>query len=213
MNGRGNVGRITAISAGSLEISKPDGTNVAVKLTANTEFRKDRQPAKLGDFKIGDFVMVRGDENADHSVTAQVIAGRAGDGPGGGGGRSGGGVGPGGRTSPGEMGKDFIAGEVKSVDPPKLTILRTDNVTQTVELNEETSLRKGRDSVTMADIHPGDHVMIRGASQNNVFSPKSAMVISPEQWERMQQMGKGRMGQNRPAPPPANPPASNPPQP
>jgi hypothetical protein len=111
------------------------------------------------------------------------------------------------------MGRDFVAGEVKSVDPPKLTVLRTDNVTQTVELNEETSLRKGRESITMTDIHPGDHVFIRGASQNTAFIPKTAMLLSPEQWERMRQMRNAGQGPNTniPSNAPANPPASNPP--
>jgi hypothetical protein len=88
--------------------------------------------------------------------------------------------------------------------------LRTDNVTQTLELNEDTSLRKGRDSTTMADIHPGDHVVIRGASQNNVFVPKNVMVLSAEQWERMQQMVSGRGVPSGGAP--ANAPANNPPK-
>lgn len=193
--GRGVAGKITAISGNSIELAKPDGTNVTVKLTDKTEFRKDREAAKLGDFKVGDFVMVRGEENADHSVTAQMIGARSGGGPGGGAGF-------------GEMGKDFVAGEVKSIDAPKLTVLRTDNVTQTLELNEDTSLRKGRESITMADIHPGDHVIVRGASQNNVFVPKNVMVLSPEQWERMQQMGRRGPAGNAPA----NPPASKPPQ-
>src|SRR5208337_3312944 len=91
----------------------------------------------------------------------------------------------------GEMGKDFVIGEVKSTDAPKLTILRTDNVTQTLELTEDASIRQGRESITMADIHPGDHVVIRGVLQNNTFVPKNVMVLSPEQWQRMQQMVGG----------------------
>lgn len=214
MSGRGTIGKITSISSGSMEITKPDGTKVAVKLSADTEFRKDRQPAKLQDFKVGDFVMVRGPENADHSVSAQMVGGRSGGGVGGGegrfGGRGGPNGGPGDGSGPvGEIGKDFVAGEVKSVEPPKLTVLRTDNVTQTVELTEETSLRRGRESITMMDIHPGDHVFIRGASQNNAFVPKMAMVLSPEQWARMRQTRNGAQGPNSNAP--ANPPAANPP--
>ena len=88
------------------------------------------------------------------------------------------------------LGQDYVFGEVKAIDAPKLTILRPDNVTQTVELNEETSLRKGRDSITMADIQAGDHIMVRGGMVNNVFQPKSVMVIGPEQWKRMQEMGR-----------------------
>ena len=91
----------------------------------------------------------------------------------------------------GTMGKDFVVGEVKSVDAPKLTVLRTDNVTQTLELNEETSLRRGRDSITMADIQAGDHIFARGAMTNDVFVPKDVNVISPEQWKRMQEMSEG----------------------
>jgi hypothetical protein len=69
-------------------------------------------------------------------------------------------------------------------------VLRPDNVTQTLELNEETSLRRGRESVTMADIQPGDHVVVRGAVENNTFVPKNVMVLSPEQWKRMEEMRK-----------------------
>ena len=198
MQGRGGtIGKITSMSGDSLLLTRPDGTTVTVKLTGKTEFRKDRQPAKLADFKVGDFVMVRGEENPDHSVTAQILGSRTGNG------------GPGGaRGGPplGEMGKDFIAGQVKAIDAPKLIVLRPDNVTQTVELTEETTLRKGRESITMADIQPGDHVVLHGALQNNVFVPKAVMVLSPEQWERLQQFaqGMGETSGNAPAAAPAN---------
>src|SRR5437879_7200637 len=174
--GRPLFGKITAVSKGSLELAKPDGRTVAVKITDKTEYRKDRQSAKLEDFKVGDMVFVRGEENADHSVTAQMIGGGTG------------GI-IGGRGF-GELGKDFVVGEVKSVDAPKLTVLRPDNVTQTLELNEETSLRRGRESITMADIQPGDHVVVRGAVQDNAFVPKNVMVLSPEQWKQMEEMRK-----------------------
>jgi hypothetical protein len=171
-------GKITAMKDGAMDITGPDGKVVTVKLTAETEFRKDRQPAKATDFKVGDMVMVRGDENPDHTVTAKMVGARTG-GPGGGPG--------GGAMAMGTLGKDYVAGEVKAIDAPKLTVLRTDNVTQTLELNEETSLRKGRESITMADIQVGDHVVVRGAAQGDVFVPKGVMVMSPEQWKRMQE--------------------------
>ena len=198
------VGRIAAIRNGSMELTKPDGTTVAVKITDKTEYRKDRQGAKLADFKVGDLVFVRLDENAVHGMTAQVI-----------GGRSGGGAEGGGRGF-GEMGKDFVAGEVKSVDAPKLTLLRADNVTQTLELNEETSLRRGRESITMADIQPGDHVVVRGVVENNAFVPKNVMLLSPEQWKQLEEIrkmtGMGAAGNAPAGSKPATEPKSNPPQ-
>jgi hypothetical protein len=182
-------GKITAIHGGVLEIARPDGQVVNVKTTDQTEFRKDREPAKAADFKVGDFVMVRGDENPDHSVTAKLIGSRTG-GP-----RAGQGRGPGGGMMVmGTLGKDFVAGEVKAIDAPRLTVLRTDNVSQTLELNEETSLRKGRESITMADIQVGDHVVARGAVQNDVFVPKGVMVMNADQWNRLQEFAGQTMG-------------------
>jgi hypothetical protein len=173
-----------------MDITGQDGQVVTVKVTPQTEFRKDREPAKVADFKVGDMVAVRGDKNADNTVTAKVIGARTGwpgGGPGGGG-QGGGYIGrPGGGMALGTLGKDYVAGEVKSIDAPKLTVLRTDNVTQTLELNEDTSLRRGRDSITMADIKVGDHVMARGTAQGDVFVPKGVMVMNAEQWQRMQE--------------------------
>jgi preprotein translocase subunit YajC len=202
--GHGTVGKITAIHGNSLQVVRPDGSTVTVNLTDKTECRKDRQPAQLSDFKVGDFVMARGDENSDHSITAQSLSGRSANGPGVMG------AGPGGGAAFGEMGKDFIAGVVKSIDAPKLTVLRADNVTQTLELNEDTSLRRGRESITMADIQPGDHIVIRGGLQNSVFVPKAVIVLSAEQWERMQQFAQGGTGQPGNASPKV--PAGNSPQ-
>ena len=184
--GQGVMGKITAVKDGALELTRMDGASVTVKLTDKTEYRKDRQGAKLADFKVGDMVFIRTEGEGDQNLTALVVAGRTGNGPGGQGmGGQGGGMMMGG----GELGKDFVFGEVKSVDAPKITVLRPDSVTQTLELNEETSLRKGRESVTMADIQVGDHVFVRGTVQNNAFVPKMVMVIGPEQWKRMQEMG------------------------
>lgn len=198
-------GKITAIHGQAMELTKPDGTSVTVKITGKTEFRRERQNAKLSDFKVGDLVLVRGEESADHSITASLIGGRSAGGP------EGGNRGFGGGAGFGELGKDIVVGEVKSVDAPNLTVLRPDNVTQTVELNEETSLRKGRESITMADIQAGDHVVVHGGVQNNHFVPKVVIVVSPEQWKRMHEMGMFSGGRPGNAPPTA--PKSNPPQP
>jgi hypothetical protein len=214
--GRPLFGKISAIENHAMEITRQDGTKVSIKLTSSTEFRKERQPAKIGDFKVGDAVIVRTNQDSQDSgdssgATALMVAlvppgftaGGGMNGPGGG--------------MPGTMGKDYIVGEVKSIEPPKLTVLRMDNVTQTLELNEETSLRRGRDSITMADIQPGDHILARGAVANDVFVPKGVYLIPPEQWKRMQEMGEGRgtrgaapQGSATPATPPGAP--QNPPE-
>jgi len=198
----GLFGKLTAVHDQSVEITRQGGDTVTVKISGTTQFRKEGEAAKLGDLKVGDIVFVRGEENPDHTWTAEVIGTRPGGGGGPQGGRGGPGGGPGGMRPAGVLGQDYVFGEVKAIDAPRLTILRPDHVTQTVELNEETSLRKGRDSITMADIQAGDYIMVRGAMANNAFQPKSVMVIGPEQWKRMQEMGMS-------GGPPANPPKEN----
>jgi len=218
------IGRIAAIHQNSLDITRPDGQTVTVKISSDTQFRKDRQPASLTDFKVGDGIMVRGDENPDHSINAKLIGGRTGNGPGPGGAGAGGGMGmsrgngangggrPGGAmgANMGTLGKDYVAGDVTAIDAPKLSIMRPDGVAQNVELTENTTIRKGRDPVTMADIKVGDHVMVRGGMEGNAFAPKSVIVMSPEQWQRMQEMRNNAGGTSdaatpgaTPAPPPA----------
>ena len=194
-------GKITAVRPDAIEITNANNETVIVKLTSQTEFRKDRQPAKRGDFKVGDIIAVRGQENSDHTWTAQMIGARS---------MNGEGRGP--NVQAGTLGRDYVTGEVTLIDPPKISVLRPDNVSQTIELNEDTSMRRGRDSITMADIQPGDHLLARGAIQDNVFVPKFVMVIGPEQWKRMQEMGGMRPGspggaprdgaQQKPAEPP-----------
>jgi hypothetical protein len=204
----GVFGKIRAINGQTLQIETREGQTVTVKITDDTQFRKDREAAKLSDFKVGDMVGVRGDENPDHTWNAQMIGERPnggfGGGQGAGGGEGRGAGGPGGqgmRQQLGVLGQDYVVGEIKAIDAPSLTILRPDNVTQSVQLDENTSLRKGRDSITMADIQAGDHVFIRGGMVNNSFQPKSLMVISPEQWKRMQESGGANSG-NTPTPKP-----------
>jgi hypothetical protein len=165
-------GKIAAIHADSLDLTDQNGSTVMVKLSDKTEFRKDRQPAKRTDFKVGDIVIVRGQENPDHTWAAQMIAARS-------------------MNERGQNGRGGPGG----MEATSITVLRTDNVTQKIELTEETSLHKGRDSVTMADIQVGDHLFARGAIQNNVFVPKNVMVVNLEQWKRMQDMaGAGAQG-------------------
>ena len=49
----------------------------------------------------------------------------------------------------------------------------------------------------MADIQPGDHVFARGGLENNVFVPKTVVIIGPEQWKRMQEWSGQGGGQRR----------------
>ncbi len=179
---QGVAGPITAISGDSIKLKSFQGGEVTVKITKDTQFRRDREAAKLQDFKVGETVMVRGTPSGEGEWTAQMIATR-------------------GDAQPqfrGEMGKQFVIGEVKSLDPPKLTVLRPDGVTQTIEADENTSLKKMNESITMADIQPGDRLFARGELKNGVFVPLTIVVGNAEQM-RFGQRGGAIEGQKQPA--------------
>jgi Cu/Ag efflux protein CusF len=174
---RGAFGQITEISGSTLKIKLRDGSIGTVNTTGDTRFRKEREQAKLSDFKVGDTVAVRADSTADKTWTAQMVS-----------------LAPS-RTEMEErmkaaMGKTMVVGEVKSIDAPKLTILRSDGVEQTIEADENTSFRKGRgESITMPDIKVGDTVFARGELKNNVFVPAAINVVDPEMARRLKEGG------------------------
>lgn len=159
--GRGVAGTITEIKSDGFVLKNMEGKTVTIKTTDKTEFRNGREAGKLSDLKVGDNVAVMGTPAGEDAWTAERVFNRTGlmmmqmqEG----------------------QGKEFIAGEVKAIDGTKLTILRPDNQTQTIEVDENTSFHKQRESITLADIKVGDHVMGRGAVKDGVFVPTTLNV-------------------------------------
>ena len=186
-------GTITAISNDTLTLKTIDERTVTVKLTSDTRFRKDQQDAKLSDFKVGDMVMVRGERTADDTYVAAGVMSRSGMN------RAQG-------MSPDQvrekMGKEIIAGEIKSIEGLKLTIARPDGQAQTIAVDENTSFRKQGESVTLADLKPGDHVFGRGQLKDGVFVPSVLNVGQPGGMRWRQQQGAPPQGSPPPGPPP-----------
>ena len=179
---RGVGGQITEISGSTLKIKQRDGSIATANTSASTRFRKEGQQASLSNFKVGDNVMVRGESASENVWTAQVVA-----------------------SMPSQaqmqermkeaMGKTMVVGEVKSIDPPKLSVQRTDGVEQTIEADENTSFRKGRgESITLPDIKVGDTILARGEVKNGVFVPTGINVVDPEMARRMKEGGMMGIG-------------------
>lgn len=177
-------GTVTAINGNTFTIKQMDGSTAQVQVSDKTRYRKNRQDAQLSDFKVGDMVMVRG-EQKDGVWQADMLAARpAGMGMGMGGGA---GMGAGGGAMREGLGKEFIVGEVKAINGTQLTIQRPDGVSQDITVDESTSFRKEGQDITLPDIKVGDRVFGRGAMKNNVFVPSTLNV--------------GQMGMRRGAPP------------
>ena len=161
--GPGVAGTITAIDDSKITIKTLDDATVQVATTEDTQFRKNRQPAKLNDFKVGDEIFVGG-ELKDGVVQAKMVASHPIGAP------------PEFREA---LGKRFIVGEVKAMSGTRITILRPDGVTQNITVDENTSFRKDQESITLADIKVGDHVFGRGEVKKDVFMPADLNVGEP----------------------------------
>lgn len=185
MRGPGTAGTITAIEGQTITLKTVNGGTATVKLTEQTRFNKDRQPAKLADFKVGDSVVVRGEEARANTYTATMVA------------AAGGGMM---QTMSEGMGKQFIAGKVEKIDDLKLTITRVDGQTQVIEVDENTSFRKQGESITLADIKVGDDVMGRGALKNGVFVPATLNVGFPGGMRMMAAPGGNPPAEKKPDP-------------
>ncbi len=187
------IGKVTAATKDTITVTPMTGGDpVTVKVGGDTRVIKDRQMAGIGDIKIGDTVAARGPLKGqsmdalfvvivDPSMIQQMIAGRPGNGP-----MS--------QFKPEDLGKKYIVGEVKAINETKLTIARPDNQTQEIEVDENTSFKKGKESVTLADITVGEFVRGTGEIKNGVFVPKELNVGRPP----MRQIRIGGPGGNPP---------------
>jgi hypothetical protein len=187
----GVQGTVTTISGDDITVKTENGATYKIETGVNTRFRKQRDQIKITDIHAGDMVGAFGDKD-DKAKTLGAVAvmvfdkeqfekARA------------------------DFGKTWTAGSVQAIDETKITIKRPDNVTQTIVVDENTSFRKRRDSVTLADIKVGDNVTARGALQGGNFLATVLSVGAPG--------GGGFRGGPRPggapngaaaAPPPGN---------
>lgn len=174
------AGTITAVSDTSLTIKTVQGKTVTAKTSADTRFNASGMPmmmrqggpggqgapaeqpnGKLSDFKVGDAVLVRGAAEGDDAYAANTVM----------------------KLPPqaldmltqqaAAMGKTIVAGEIKAIDETKLTIARVDGVTQTIEVDENTSFMKMRENITLADFKVGDNIMAQGELKNGTFVAKT----------------------------------------
>jgi hypothetical protein len=183
-------GTVTVVAGNTLTVKTEQGDIYKIETGANTRLRKGRDPVKITDIHTGDMVGAFGEKDEKAKTLGAVVVvvfdkeqyekARA------------------------DFGKTWTTGIVQSIDETKIAIKRPDNVTQTIVVDENTSFRKRRESVTLADIKVGDNVTARGSIQGSNFLATVLAVGG----------GPGRMGsgtnQHRPdsTPAPGSPTAS-----
>jgi hypothetical protein len=122
-------GTVTAVAADKITVKTDAGDVYQVALSANTRLMKARQPVKVTDIKAGDGVGAMGVLDAltktVHAVMVAVVDAEE--------------V----KKAKEGLGKVYIMGKVTAIDDVKLTVLRTDGVSQVIEVDEGTSFKRG----------------------------------------------------------------------
>lgn len=195
-------GEVTAVSGATVTIKTEDGTTMTVVTTDNTRVMKGRpneggSTIKVSDLKAGDGVIAVGNLDAPNKTlhAAMIMATDAAEL----------------KAMKENLGKTYIVGKVTAIDMDnaKMTVLRSDGVSQTIGFDETTSFRRGRvgagmtmgggrqrnggtngagagteagaESITLADVKVGDNVGGQGSVKAGVFVPTQVVVATPGQ--------------------------------
>ncbi|MCU1307852.1 MAG: hypothetical protein JWN45_2547 [Acidobacteriaceae bacterium] len=164
----GTTGTISEIKDNVITIKTSEGKTLSVKTSAETRFMgKDRAQITLKDLKVGDSIATGGQPAGDGAIEARMVAlldeetvKRM-------------------KEAQANMGKTNIAGEVKDIKETNITVLRPDGQTQVIAVDENTSLKKQGESITLADIKAGDRISGPGELKDGVFVAKELRVGMP----------------------------------
>jgi len=180
--GRGLMGTVTEVAADHYTIKTETGETYTIHYSVNTRILKQQArargegggqgaggegggggnpptPLKPTDIKVGDAIAAMGEvDAAAKSVGAvavvQIDPERAKQM----------------REMQANYGKTWIMGKVTAIDGVKVTLMGAiDNTPHTFTADENTTFRKRRDPITLADIQVGDTVRVEGAAKDGAF--------------------------------------------
>jgi preprotein translocase subunit YajC len=182
MGGRGVSGTVTEVAADHYTIKTLTGETYTVHYSANTRVLKQsgqrpaegamREPPeqiKPTDIQVGDVIMAGGEiDAAAKSVGAMTVV----------------------KLDPervkemremqANFGKTWLMGRVTAVNDTKVTLQSpVDNAEHTFVADENTSFRRRREPVTLADIQVGANVRVEGAVKEGVFVASTVNVMGP----------------------------------
>jgi len=137
--GQAVQGIVTAATKDKVTIKTDAGDSYDITVTDTSRIMRDGQPIKLSDVKQGDSVTARGAVDATSKtveammvmdVDAATLA-----------------------KAKENMGKTYITGRITAIDADnlKLTVMRSDNVSQAIAVDDGTSFQRGNRGV-MADV-------------------------------------------------------------
>jgi hypothetical protein len=206
--GRGFIGTVTEVAADHYVVKSETGESYTVHFSANTRIMKQvgggmggggrrgggqgqgegqgggqgggqgmgkggnpPQPIKATDIKVGDAIGAMGEVDATAKTVGAVVIVQ---------------MDPERAKQMMEMqanyGKTWIQGKVTAIDGVKVTVMgMMDNVPHPFVADENTTFRKRRDPITLADIQVGDMVRAEGALKDGTFTATTVSVMGMPQ--------------------------------
>lgn len=182
--GRGVFGAVTEAAADHFTVKTDEGEVYTIHFSANTRIvkapqrRRDREEAgseggsppqllKATDIKVGDAITAGGDvDTAGRSVGAVFIAlldpeqaSRI-------------------REMQANFGKTWLTGKVTAMDGAKVTLQGgPGDAVHSFVADEDTTFRKRREPITLADVQVGDMLRVEGAVKDGAFVARSVAVM------------------------------------
>jgi preprotein translocase subunit YajC len=193
--GRGVMGTVTEVAADHYSIKTEAGENYTVHYSANTRLLKQPpggrgsgagtgegsgsgqgegqrtppQAIKATDIKVGDAIAAMGDIDATAksvgaTVVMQIDPERAKQM----------------REMEANYGKTWLMGKVTAIDGVKVILMgAADNTAHEFVADENTTFRKRRDPITLADIQVGDTVRVEGGVKGGTFLATAVNAMGP----------------------------------
>ncbi len=183
MAGRGVVGTVTEVGSDHYTLKTEMGDTYTVHFSANTRvikqppqrvnqgtgMRTPPQEIKATDIRVGDAIAATGEVDADtKSVGAMTVIK----------------IDPEHAREMREMaanfGKTWLMGKVTEVKDTQVTLQsQVDNASHTFVADENTTFRRRREPVTLADLQVGESVRVEGAVKEGVFVASAVAVMGP----------------------------------
>jgi preprotein translocase subunit YajC len=194
--GRGLMGTVTEVAADHYTIKTETGETYTVHYSANTRILKQQArargesgergaggeggpggggggnpptPLKSTDIKVGDAIAAMGELDATAksvgaTMVMQIDPERAKQM----------------REMQANYGKTWLMGKVTAIDGVKVTLMGVvDNTARSFVADENTTFRKRRDPITLADIQVGDTVRVEGALKDGAFLATQVSAMGP----------------------------------
>ncbi len=151
-------GTVTAAGPSTYTLRTDDGITYKVLYSVNSRVMANRGPAKPTDIHVGDMLIATGNVDSQaRTVGAAILIGIDAEEV---------------RKARAGLGKTWTAGKITAVnlgDEPSITLDRLDGAKQTFVIDENTSFKHHRESITLADIKAGESLRAEGHLSGKTF--------------------------------------------